>query len=80
MTNLEKYKNAFREGLELSDSVDVEKLEYQAISEWDSVGHMSLISCIEDAFDIMLDTDDIVDLSSFSIGMQILENNYNIQF
>lgn len=80
MTNLEKYKNAFVEGLELGDSVDVETLEYQAVSEWDSVGHMSLIACIEDAFDIMMDTDDIVDLSSFSKGKQILEKNYNIEF
>ena len=80
MTNLEKYKNAFKEGLELDDSVDIEKLEYQGISEWDSVGHMGLISCIEDAFDIMLETDDIVDLSSYEKGKEILKKNYSIEF
>ena len=52
MSNLEKYNNAFVEAFE----IDVEKLEgltYQGIPEWDSVGHMSLVACIEDAFDII---------------------------
>lgn len=54
-------------------------LQYQGISEWDSVGHMTLISKLEDAFEIMMDTDDIIDLSSFEIGMDIL-GKYNIEF
>ena len=79
MTNLEKYKEAFVKGLELSDE-NVEQLEYQSIPAWDSVGHMSLISAIEEAFDIMMDTDDIIDLSSFEKGKAILSKNYNIDF
>ena len=73
MTNLEKYKNAFVEGLELSAEEVTENLEYQGIPNWDSVGHMALIACLEDAFDIMLDTDDIIDLSSFKKGIEILK-------
>lgn len=38
---------------------------FQDIIAWDSVGHMSLIATLEDAFDIMMDTDDIIDLSSY---------------
>ena len=53
MTNREKYDNAFIE------SLDVEKeqlmgLQYQGVPTWDSVGHMGLISEIEDAFDILI--------------------------
>lgn len=79
MTNLEKYKKAFVEALEVNED-EVEGLEYQAITAWDSVGHMSLISAIEDAFDIMMDTDDIIDFNSYEKGKEILSNNYSILF
>lgn len=78
MTNLEKYKNAFVEGLEISVDVVNEKLEYQGIPQWDSVGHMGLIASLEEAFDIMMDTDDIIDFSSFTKGVEILKK-YNVQ-
>lgn len=77
MSNKEKYVNAFVEALEIS-AEQVEGLEYQGIPEWDSVGHMSLIAEIEDAFDIMMDTDDIIDFSSFEKGKEILKK-YEIE-
>lgn len=79
MTNLEKYNQAFIEALEVTGDQLVD-LEYQAIEAWDSVGHMGLISAIEDAFDIMMDTDDIIDFSSFEKGKEILSKNYDIEF
>lgn len=79
MTNTEKYINTFVEALEINKD-QVEGLEYQAVPEWDSVGHMSLIAAIEDAFDIMMDTDDIIDFSSFEQGKEILSSNYNVKF
>lgn len=79
MTNIEKYRNAFMEGLEVK-AEQVEGLEYQAITEWDSVGHMSLVSAIEDAFDIMMDTDDIIEFNSYEKGKEILSKNYGIEF
>lgn len=77
MTNKEKYINAFVEGLEIAED-KVVGLEYQAIPEWDSVGHMSLVACIEDAFEIMMDTDDIVDFSSYEKGIEILKK-YDVE-
>ena len=71
MTNLEKYRNAFVEGLGISADI-VDGLTFQAVPEWDSVGHMGLIAALEEAFDIIFDTDDIVDLSSFDKGKEIL--------
>ena len=64
MTNYEKYVSVFVNSFSVSEEEAV-KLEYQGISDWDSVGHMGLIAAIEDAFDIMMDTDDIIDFSSF---------------
>ncbi len=78
MTNLEKYNNAFVEALEIDES-QLNGLEYQGIPEWDSVGHMGLIASIEDAFDIMMDTDDIIDFSSYEKGIEILKK-YDIEF
>lgn len=79
MSNIEKYNNAFIETLEIAED-KLEGLQYQAIESWDSVGHMSLIAAIEDAFDIMMDTDDIIDLSSYEKGKEILTANYDIEF
>lgn len=79
MTNIEKYRNAFIEALEVEQD-KVEGLEYQAVVEWDSVGHMSLIAALEDAFDIMMDTDDIIEFNSYEKGKEILSKNYGIEF
>ncbi len=79
MTNVEKYNQAFVESLEISVE-ELEGLQYQGVTAWDSVGHMGLIAAIEDAFDIMMDTDDIIDLSSYEKGKEILTQNYNIEF
>ncbi len=73
MNNLEKYKEAFKEAFELDDSANIEGLEYESIPEWDSVGHMRLMAAIEDAFDIMLDTEDILDFGTFEKGKEILK-------
>ena len=67
MTNYEKYVSVFVNSFSVSEEEAV-KLEYQGISDWDSVGHMGLIAAIEDAFDIMMDTDDIIDFRSFEKG------------
>ena len=72
MTNLEKYIKAFMDTFEINEE-QAEKLEYQGIDLWDSIGHMSLIAAMEDTFDIMMDTDDIIDFSSFEKGKEILK-------
>lgn len=79
MTNLEKYNQAFMESLEIAQD-QLNGLKYQQIEAWDSVGHMTLIAAMEDAFDIMMDTDDIIDLNSYEKGKEILEKNYDVKF
>ena len=49
-------------------------LKYQDIEEWDSIGHMTLISNLEEKFGITFSTDDIVDFSSYKKGMDIIKN------
>jgi len=69
----EKYKNAFIESLSLDNKIDIEKLEYNKIPEWDSIGHMTLIADLEEKFDISFDTDEIVNFSSYKKGKEILK-------
>ena len=80
MSNREKYDKAFIETFEITKD-QLAGLKYQDITAWDSVGHMSLIAALEDAFDIMMDTDDIIDLSSYEKGMELLAKpEYNVEF
>lgn len=72
MTNLEKYKEAFVKGLEIAPELVNSSLNYQGIENWDSVGHMGLVAELEDTFDIMLGTEDIIDFSSYDKGIEIL--------
>lgn len=76
MSNKEKYIQTFTESLDI-DKEGIEELEYQAITQWDSVGHMGLVAAIEDTFDIMMDTDDIIDFSSYKKGIELLKK-YNV--
>ena len=80
MSNLEKYNQAFTETFEIGED-QLEGLKYQDITAGDSVGHMSLIAALEDAFDIMMDTDDIIDLNSYEKGKEILAKaEYGVEF
>ena len=73
MTNIEKYKKSFLESLSIDKDILNENLKYNDIPEWDSIGHMTLMSSLEEVFQITLETDDIVDFSSFKKGIKILQ-------
>ena len=77
MTTLEDYTRAFTETFGISEE-EAQKLKYQDIKAWDSVGHMGLVAKLEEAFDIMMETDDIIDLSSFEKGKEILKR-YDVE-
>ncbi len=72
MTNLEKYNKAFIDSLDVEEG-QLADLKYQDVAAWDSVGHMGLISELEDAFDIQFETDDIVDFNSYEKGKELLK-------
>jgi len=73
MSNLEKYSAAFIEAFEIEQSALATNLEYNSIPEWDSIGHMSLIAALEDNFDIAMETDDIIEFSSFEKGKELMQ-------
>lgn len=77
MSNYKKYVDAFKVAIQQDDEDVVVKLQYRDMG-WDSVAHMVLMSEIENSFDIMLDTDDVIDFSSFEKGKEILKK-YDIE-
>jgi acyl carrier protein len=77
MGNLEKYNSIFLEVFEV-DASKLETLNYQDVSLWDSVGHMNLITRLEEDFGILIDTDDIIELSSYNKGISLLKK-YSIE-
>ncbi|MCA1910180.1 MAG: acyl carrier protein [Magnetospirillum sp.] len=70
--SLQKYDNAFLETFSVDAAALAGDLAYNSIPEWDSIGHMNLMGALEDAFDIALETDDIVEFSSYSKGKEIV--------
>ena len=72
MENIEKYNDAFVQVFgakveNLDDSYGKDMVE-----EWDSVHQLSLVAQLEEAFDIMFDPEDIMELTSYVNGKEIL--------
>lgn len=71
MTKIEQYNDIFMTTLNLNEDEATTAVYQQG--NWDSVGHMALVSAVEETFGIMMDTDDIIDFSSYLKGMEILK-------
>ena len=79
MDNTRKLHSTFAQSLQIDVNKVNDDLAYNKIAEWDSVAHMALISELESAFDVMLDTDDILGLSSLGKAKEILAK-YGVKF
>lgn len=76
--NLEKYNKIFFDLFGVPES-ELHSLKLKESPNWDSVGHIGLISTLEDVFDINLDADDMFALTSYTEGIQILRK-YHVDF
>ncbi|BBO28632.1 acyl carrier protein [Alteromonas sp. I4] len=77
--NQQKLAQAFTTALGISADTVTDELTYNTIPEWDSTAHMILIAELENVFDVMLDTDDIIDMSSVAQAKLILQK-YDVSF
>ena len=73
MRNIEKYRNAFIVVLDLEEDDVCEDLALGVTREWDSIGHMALISEIEDVFGVSLDSEWITEFNSYLSGIELLK-------
>lgn len=74
MSNIEKLKEAFVEGLEISIE-EVESATMESVDKWDSIGQMSLVAIIEDAFGIEFEPEEVMRFTSFAAGVDILKSH-----
>lgn len=79
MNNLELLNEAFKSSFEVIDN-ELDNLAYKSIDLWDSVGQMTLIANIEDSFNIMIESEDIMDINSYLAAKKILTEKYHIEF
>jgi acyl carrier protein len=78
MTDSQRLDAAMRRGLGLPDGEDLSTLAYGRTEYWDSVAHMQLVAAIENEFGIMMETDDVIAMSSYEVARQILRDHHGL--
>lgn len=73
MNNLEKLNSIFCEVFSVDVSALAHDFDNKNVDGWDSVHQLSLTTEVEDAFDIMLDAEDILAFSSYENAKKILK-------
>lgn len=73
MTNKDKYDKVFMDCFSVTADALNEQFTYQCVPAWDSVGHMGMVAALEDAFGIMMETEDIIEFGSYTIGIEKLK-------
>ena len=79
MNNKETYNKIFKDVFGVDDSVLNNSFTFKDIAAWDSLTHLTLISELEDAFDVMFETSDILHYGGYLNGMEILKK-YGVNF
>jgi acyl carrier protein len=67
----------FKEVLEINGEVNTSALKYNETQNWRSLAHITLVSALEGEFDIMLEPDDIVAMSSYDEAVKIVRKASN---
>ena len=80
MENVKKYNVIFMEVFSVGEGVLNDEFKQGNVENWNSIHQLNLVSYIEESFDVMLDTEDILGLTSYSKGKEILVSKYNINF
>lgn len=70
---MEQYKSIFCEMFHLDENFNPETIIRNEIDDWDSVGHISLITQLEEVYDILFETEDILEFTSYNKGIEILK-------
>lgn len=77
MTNIEKYNAAFVEVFGVTEEVLNDSFSKENVEGWDLVHQLNIISILEDSFDVMFEPEEIMELTSYGKGIEIL-NRYGI--
>lgn len=79
MSNLEKYNDVFCRILSVNADSLNDNFTFKTVPQWDSVAHLSLISELEEVFDVFFESEDILHYGSYENGKKILAR-YGVEF
>lgn len=74
MNNLKKYQSVFVDIFNVPLEVLNDNFTFANTENWDSITHMALIADLETVFDVMLDTEEILNFGSYENGKKILQS------
>lgn len=73
MNNIDKLNSLFMDVFGVEASALNGEFKRENVANWDSVRQLSLTNGIEDAFDIMLDPEDIIACTSYENAKTVLK-------
>jgi acyl carrier protein len=79
MSTIEKYNSVFASVFNVSETILNDDFSSTSVDNWDSITQLSLVTAMEDIFDIMLDPEDILNFKSYAVGKEIVVK-YGINF
>ena len=79
MTTIEKYNKAFVDVFAVDITALNVNFSKETVGEWDSVHQLNIVANLEESFDVMFDPEDIMSLTSYPVGKEILAK-YDIVF
>ena len=80
MTNLEKLNQIFCEVYSVEETALNEDFVNTNVETWDSIHQLSMVASIEEAFDLMMDAEDILEMTSYVNVKNLLTSKYEIAF
>ena len=69
----QKVEQVIRDVFKLDDGFDLAQAAPGEIPQWDSLGHVALLSAVESAFDIQLSPEDIADVDSVDALKEVVK-------
>lgn len=79
MDNLKRYEDAFKKVFDVTSQELNEEFTFALVEKWDSLKHLVLITELEEAFNVLFESEDILHFESYLNGIKILKR-YGVKF
>jgi acyl carrier protein len=74
MSDINKYNNIFSEIFSTNVKMLNDEFKKENVDNWDSITQLSLVDQIEGEFNVMFEPEEIIGLTSYNIGKEILRS------
>ena len=80
MDNLKIYDGIFMDVFSVEKTALNSDFKKENVEGWDSIHQLSLMTGIEDSFDIMFETEDALRITSYEGCKELLASKYGVEF